>query len=72
MLPNEVAILMAIKENEELGVQRLTHVTDIAGSFLRYICNSLCLRGYLECKNPKGYQARRKGKKTIFDALRVN
>ena len=69
MFPNEVAILMAVKENGGLGLQQLTRVTDIRGSYLRYICNSMYLDGYLEMKNPKGYQATRKGKKAIVAAL---
>ena len=71
MSPNEVAILRAVKENEEVGVRQLTRVTDITGSYLRYICNSLCLRGYLERKNPIGYQATWKGKRAVFEALYI-
>ena len=72
MFPNEVAILIAIKENETLGIHQLAHVTDIRGAYLRYVCNSMCLHGYLERKKPKGYQATREGEKAIFDALRGN
>ena len=70
MFPNEIAILMAAKEKESVGIQQLTHVTDISGAYLRYICNSLSLRGYLELRKSQGYQATRKGKKAISEALR--
>ena len=72
MSPNEVVILMSFNEKEALGVQQLAHVTDIRGAFLRYICNAMCLHGYLERKNPEGYQATWKGKKAIFEALHKN
>ena len=72
MLPNEVAILKAIKENDGLDVQQLTHVTDIRGSYLRYICNSMCRDGYLLRKDPEGYQATHKGRRAIFQALYLN
>jgi len=72
MFPNEVAILTAIKENGGLGLQQLTHVTDISGSCLRYVCNAMCLYGYLERKNTKEYQATRKGEKAIFEAILGN
>ena len=72
MFPNEIALLMAVNEKEGLGVPQLTHVTDITGSYLRYICNSLSLRGYLEYNNPKGYLATRKGKKAISQAIHGN
>ena len=70
MFPNEIAILRAVKKNNELGLQQLTHVTDISGAYLRYICNSLSLRGYLKSDNLKGYQATPKARKAISDALR--
>jgi len=72
MSPNEVVILMAINESDGLGVQQLIHTTDIAGPYLRYICNSMCRRGYLERKNPEGYQSTWEGKKAIFEALCEN
>jgi len=65
MFPSEVAILMAIGKGEELTTKQLTHVTDITGVYLRYLCNSLIKRGYLEWSNPKGYQITPKGKEAI-------
>ena len=70
MFPNEVAILMAIKKNKELGLQQLSHVTDISGVYLRYICNSLSLRGYLKLSNAKAYRPTPKGKRAVSEAIR--
>ena len=72
MFPNEVAILIAIRENEGLGLHQLTYVTDIRGSYLRYICNSMCQDGYLERTNSVGYKATWKGKEAIFETLHEN
>jgi DNA-binding IclR family transcriptional regulator len=66
MFPSEVAILMAIEEAEELTTRQLTHVTDVTGVHLRYLCNSLVRRGYLEPANSRGYRVTFKGKEAIW------
>ncbi len=68
--PNEVALLMATKEDGICHLRELAHVTDISGAYLRYICNSLSLRGYLEWSSSKGYQPTQKGKRVISQAIR--
>jgi len=70
MLPNEIAILLAIEEAEKLSIQQLARVTDITGVALRYSCNSLIKRGYLEQNNSRGYRITFKGKEVILEALR--
>ena len=39
MFPSEIAILVAIEEAEELTTKQLTHVTDVTGAALRYLCD---------------------------------
>ena len=53
MFPNDIAILMAIEEGEELTIKQLTYVTDVRGVALRYLCNALVSYGYLEQNNPR-------------------
>ena len=72
MSPFELVILTAGKENEELGIQHLTHVTDIVGLPLHHICVSLCRRGYLKRKNPERYQVTCGGQAAITKALNSN
>ncbi len=69
MFPSEIAILIAIEEVEELTIEKLTHVTDITGVALRYLCNSLVRRGYLERNNLRGYRITFKGKEAISQTL---
>ena len=64
MFPNEVAILTAVRQNKELGLPGLTHVTDISGAYLRHICNSLSLRVLFKAgqlKRVYGYTEGQKG-----------
>ena len=70
MFPSEIAILMAIEEAEELTTKQLTHVTDVTGVALRYLCNSLIRRGYLARNSSRGYRITARGKKAILEALR--
>ena len=68
MSPNELAILMILKEKCALDLEQLTHVNDIVeGNFL--LCNSLCRQGYLERKRLGGLQVTWKGKNAINKVL---
>jgi predicted transcriptional regulator len=69
MFPSEIAVLISVEEAERLTLQQLTRVTDLTGTPLRYFCNSLVRRGYLEEHNSQGYQVTVKGKKAILEAL---
>ncbi len=64
MFPSEIAILVAIEEAEELTIKQLTQVTDVTGAALRYLCDSLIRRGYLEQSSSRGYRITIKGKET--------
>lgn len=69
MSPNELAIIMAVRKNDAVGLKQLTHVTDIAGPPLHYICNSLCRDGYLKKKNQGEYQVTWEGVRAIIMTL---
>ena len=68
MSPYELVILTTVEENEGLGIQHLTHATDIVGPPLRHICDSLCRRGYIKRKNPEQYQVTCSGQAAIIEA----
>ncbi|MFB0559444.1 MAG: MarR family transcriptional regulator [Dehalococcoidales bacterium] len=70
MFPSEIAILMAVKEARELTAKQLTYATDITGACLRYLCNSLARRGYLQHDNSRGFRITFKGNKAISGTLR--
>ncbi len=66
MFPNDIAILVAIEEAEELTIKQLTYVTDVRGVALRYLCNSLVRRGHLEQNDPRGYRITFRGKRVLL------
>ena len=68
MFPSEIAVLAAIEEAEELTPKQLTHVTDITGVQLRYLCDSLVRRGYLRQNDSKEYQITFKGRQAVLEA----